>query len=111
MRARTLVRAQAVAIVTLLGVLTTGVPSHHHGEAGRIPILVDANHHGHGVKLVELTEKLTAHPIVAALPSRPVLEFTVPAPVFRLAGVQPSPPAPSGRPPPTDRPRGPPLSD
>lgn len=110
MRPRLKIRLQALALVSLLGVLTTGVPSHHHGEAGTIPILVDAGHHGHGVKLVELTERLTAGLIAAVFPSRPVVELDVTVPLMAVAVVETHAPAARGQPPPSDLPRAPPVS-
>jgi hypothetical protein len=86
------------------------VPSHHHGEAGRLPVVVDAGHHGHGVQLVDQVDRLTSDGIVAALPANPILEIGGYAPVSVGTVVPPARPIATGRAPPSDRPRAPPVS-
>ena len=97
-------------LLALMGALASGVPSHHHGEADRAPILVDAGHHGHGVQLVDQADRLTSHGVVAALPAAPLVEVGDFAPVTVGTDVPPVQPVATGRAPPSDRPRAPPVS-
>lgn len=109
MRSIALHRVAALVLALLLGATSTGLPSHHHetGQAG--PLLVNAGHHGHGVLLVDTSERVVTQGLFVALPSQ------------RLAGV-PSPTAgvlqysvwaasqpPQAQPPPSARPRAPPV--
>jgi len=107
---RRLLRLSAIVLLALMGVLTSGVPSHHHGEAGRVPILEDAGHHGHGIQLVDQADRLTSDGVVAALPSAPLVEVGDLAPVTVGTDVPAIQPVATGRAPPSDRPRAPPLS-
>ena len=110
MRPRPLIRLQALLLAVLIGALTSGVPSHHHGEADLHPVLADAGHHGHGVQLVDQSDRLTSEMSVAALPSAPTLylgdDLSTTEVTFRLVRQ----PLTGGRPPPTDQPRAPPVS-
>ncbi len=105
-----LFRLQAFAVAVLLCALTTGAPSHHHGDREAGPVLESAGHHGHGTQLVEQSERLTSQLVVAVavriravdavLGDTPLL--VVPAPAME--------PFPRGLPPPPVRPRAPPVS-
>lgn len=110
MRARPIIRLQASMLVALIMALTSGVPSHHHGEAGRDPILVDAGHHGHAVQLVDQTDRITSDLVVLALPVAPNEELADLAFVMAVPVVTPPEPIARGRPPPSDLPRAPPVS-
>lgn len=110
MRPRPIVRFQALVLVALIGGLSSGLPSHHHERPDRGPVLADAGHHAHGMQLVDPTERLTSHAIVAALPAGATIDVGEGAPTATMAVERASPPAARGRAPPSDRPRAPPVS-
>lgn len=110
MRPRPLVRLQALLLAALVGALTSGVPSHHHAESDLRPVLADADHHGHGVQLVDQSERLTSQMIAVALPSAPTLRLGEDLPTTDLTFQPARQPVIGGRPPPTDQPRAPPVS-
>lgn len=102
-------RAPALILVLLLGAMSTGMPSHHHdvGEAG--PIIVDAGHHGHGVLLVDTSERIVTQAVFAALPS-PSLDGVPGWAVRTLSdGPRTTSEPPEAQPPPSARPRAPPV--
>lgn len=101
----------AVCLLTLFGVLGTGVPTHSH-EA---PVqneglqLLSADHHGHGTELVEQDERTpSGGPQITAAPAVDVL-FAPPtdAPV-EIRGAELL--RPTERAPPPGAPRAPPHS-
>jgi hypothetical protein len=96
-------------LVGLMGALASGLPSHHHASAEG-PVLVHAGHHGHGVQLVEQTERLTSQVIAISLPAAPAVDVGQDAPVVFVAVAESPQPVARGRPPPSDRPRAPPVS-
>lgn len=97
-------------LAVLIGALTSGVPSHHHGEADLHPVLADAGHHGHGVQLVDQSDRLTSEMSVAALPSAPTLYLGDDLSTTEVTFRPVRQPVIRGRPPPTDQPRAPPVS-
>ena len=109
MRTRPLLRLQALLLLALLAATAGGAPSHHHLDGSDAPAIADAEHHSHGVQLVDLAERLTSLKVGIALPavSSPIAWAdiaTVPAPPAS------SPSRPWERaPPPGSRPRAPPL--
>jgi hypothetical protein len=109
MRARPLRRLQALLLLALLGATASGVPSHHHGEAVEAPIIAGADHHSHGVRLVDVDARITSAKTVVALPAvtgvpqgRPEAVRWEPAPASLLPPRERAPPS-------TSRPRAPPL--
>ena len=110
MRPKPLIRVQALLLAVLIGALTSGVPSHHHGEADLHPVLADAGHHGHGVQLVDQSDRLTSEMIVAALPSAPTFHLVDDLSTTEVTFRPVRQPVTDGRPPPTDQPRAPPVS-
>ena len=110
MRSRRTVRLQAVVLTGLMTALSSGLPSHHHGDGELGPVLADADHHGHGTQLVEQSERQTSELVGVALPPAPVAamaevstdDFEPLATTSRLSA--------RGRSPPSERPRAPPLS-
>jgi len=109
MRPRTQ-RLQALLLAALMGALASGVPTHHHGEVSGSPVLADAGHHGHGVQLVDQTDRLTSKVMVAALPAPPSLAIAENLAVAAVTPARVTKPVAQGRPPPSDRPRAPPVS-
>lgn len=102
-------RVAAVVLLLLLGAAGSGLPSHHHGTDQEGPIVVDVEHHGHGVLLVEQSERLTAQALSVALPA-PVVEWgTHPDAIVLEASRRAFVHRPQGQPPPTTQPRAPPV--
>lgn len=110
MRPRPLIKVQALLLAALTAGLASGVPSHHHERPDAGPIVADAGHHGHGSQLVEQGDRQTSETVTVALPAPPMLD----APAFETAVTTSPVPAPRpvarGQPPPSDRPRAPPVS-
>jgi hypothetical protein len=97
-------------MAALIGALSSGLPSHHHEGSEPGPRLVDAGHHGHGVQLTEQTDRLKSELVAPGLPAPRVLLAQDDAPVIEAVAAPAIEPAPLGRPPPSDRPRAPPVS-
>jgi hypothetical protein len=112
MRSKPFLRTVSLVLVALVGVLTTGVPSHHHGEVGPTPALEDAGHHGHVVQLIDQSDRLKSEGTsTAALPpSSPIGLAFVPADVAEGTSASTSRAVAGGRSPPTAQPRAPPVS-
>ncbi|MDH3205505.1 MAG: hypothetical protein OEO79_02785 [Gemmatimonadota bacterium] len=110
MRARPLFRVQALFLVALVGVLASALPSHHHEGSDVGPVLEDAGHHGHGVQLIEQANRLTAQTFAVALPTPHPVEIAAETPTLQPVFVTAVEPVARGRPPPSDRPRAPPVS-
>ena len=103
-------RLPALLLIGLIGGLTSGVPTHHHGEPGGGFTLTDAGHHGHGVRLVDQTERVVSELLVAALPAPKTVMVGGDLAVAVGKSVPAAVPAAHGQPPPSDRPRAPPVS-
>jgi hypothetical protein len=102
----------AAWLIVLLGVLHTGLPSHSHelDPSGIVTgDVLRADHHSHGVALVEQTELIQPPPLQhPALPAAAKRE-AFPAPVRSLTAEHTPLITPSGRaPPPWHAPRAPP---
>lgn len=110
MRPPRLFKLQALLLTALTLALATGVPSHHHERSDTGPILVDAGHHGHGTKLVDQDNRQTSELVAVALPTRTSAEVFAVAPAFFVAPLPSPRPTATGQPPPSDRPRAPPVS-
>jgi len=111
-RARIIRSATAVVLLGLLGVLSTGLPSHHHegwADRGTEPRLSSPDHHTHGTELVEQDQRVPSGG-VQLLPS-PLASFDLPAPrVVWSTIVRDAPLRPTQRAPPPDAPRAPPRT-
>jgi hypothetical protein len=110
MRPRPLFRLQAFLLVALTGVLGTGVPSHHHERSDVGPILVDGGYHGHGTQLVDPGDRQTSELVVVALPAAATSYVGEAQPALSVAPLPAPRPVARGQPPPSDRPRAPPVS-
>lgn len=104
-------RLTALSLLTLLGVLSTGLPSHHHEDAqgGDVETrMISADHHGHVSALVEQDERAPTGsleiPVPAVLALGIGLDSGPDRPVFR----RDVPPSPLERAPPPSAPRAPP---
>ena len=109
MRSIALHRVAALTLVLLLGVTSTGMPSHHHDAGQDGPVVVDSGHHGHGVLLVDTSDGIVTQAVFAALPS-PSLDG-VPGTAVRTLprGPRTTSEPPEAQPPPSARPRAPPV--
>lgn len=111
MRTRPLFRLQALLLLALSGALSTGVPSHHHERPDTGPTLVHADHHGHGTQLVDQGDRQTSEVVVAAaIPTTSTFELPGVEPTASVAPVLAPRPLARGQPPPSERPRAPPVS-
>jgi hypothetical protein len=112
MNRRVILRAQALALAVVLAGTSTGMPSHHHGDDELTPVLADADHHGHGVQVVEQSDRLrTEIGSVDAVPAMATTGVGIAA-VEKVDLLVPSSlPVIGGRAPPPARPRAPPVSD
>ena len=110
MRARPIFRLQAFLLAALVAALASGPPSHHHEGPDSGPVLEDAGHHGHGVQLVEQADRLTSHTFDFATPTLPSGEVREEPPVVTTVVVWAPEPVARGQPPPSVRPRAPPVS-
>jgi hypothetical protein len=110
MRARPIFRLQAFLLAALVAALASGPPSHHHEGPGSSPVLEDAGHHGHGVQLVEQADRLTSQTFDLATPTLRSVEVRAELLVVTTVVVWAPVPIARGRPPPSDRPRAPPVS-
>ena len=63
------IHSQALLLLVLLAVTNTGMPSHNHWDDAEGPELASADHHSHGVLLVEQPERLTTSIGVAFIPA------------------------------------------
>lgn len=104
-------RATAVFLLALSGALSTGLPSHHHEDAAPADTdvrLVSADHHSHGMQLVEQDERTpSGTPQMAAAF---LSEIQLPAPpVAPVEPVEAGALRPTERAPPPGAPRAPPL--
>lgn len=109
MRPSVVHRVAAVMLLLLLGAAGSGLPSHHHGIDQEGPIVVDVEHHGHGVLLVEQSERLTAQVLSVALPALMVEWGARPDATVQDASRRAFVHRPHGQPPPTAQPRAPPV--
>jgi hypothetical protein len=101
----------AACLLILMGVLSTGLPSHHHDDPGRAGAelrLVSSDHHSHGTQLVEqddgapsATPELVARIVQLVEPRAPVMASMTPASVHPIR--------PTERAPPPHAPRAPPV--
>lgn len=97
------------ALLLILGALSSGLPSHHHGgDLDEGPRIEAADHHGHGVILTEQTGQLPSAPVATATPAR-----ATSLRVLSIVAVPAARPSyhtrPHERPPPTTSPRAPPV--
>lgn len=100
-------RATALGLTTLLAVLATGLPSHHHDDPdGTEWSVVGTHHHDHGVVIVEQPERVQAKPILLGLPEHEVAVLVSDATRIRMPEAQTA--RPTERAPPSLHPRGPP---
>lgn len=111
MRSRSLRSLTAVCLVTVLGVLHTGLPSHSH-EPERSEAAVDhptigADHHQHGTQLVEQTERVQSAPVHLVAPPLTPGGVTFPT-VASTDAYYSRPLRPLERAPPPGAPRAPP---
>ena len=103
----------ALSLVILSGVLSTGLPSHHHREQADVSDdaetrLVAGDHHDHGTRLVEQDDRVpVGGPQMAAAVERSVVFVESPFVSIPRAGVEVV--RPKERPPPPVAPRAPPL--
>jgi hypothetical protein len=108
MRCPSLLRMQSLGLLGLLVATGTGLPSHHHLDPVGTPVLSDAGHHAHGVRLLDEPERITSQVVVAALPTRLYsAEWTLRESVSRVVAAETA--RPTSRAPPSARPRAPPL--
>jgi len=112
MHRRNVARIQTLLLAVVLAATSTGMPSHHHGDGERTPVLADADHHGHGVQLVDQSDRLrTEIGSMAAIPAAQMTSAGI-APIENVDVLVPSSlPVIGGRAPPPARPRAPPVSD
>lgn len=100
----------ALCLFALLGVLATGLPSHHHLDtrAGDSETrLISADHHAHGTRLVEQDDRAPSGGLQAAPAGQPL--FALPAPALAAATpVEARYLRPTERAPPPGAPRAPP---
>lgn len=109
MRLRRIVRLQALALLAALAATGSGLPSHDHREGGGGAVLLDADHHAHGVSTLTTAKRL-ASPHGVAVPPATLVEV-----VWGRASVVQPPPMrsavlPHDRAPPPAQPRAPPVS-
>jgi hypothetical protein len=109
---RTFRSLTAACLVSWLGVLHTGLPSHSH-DVDRTDVAADhpavgAEHHGHGTQLVEQAEWVQSAPV--QLVATPTTIEHVTFPTVRYTAVHHTTPLrPLERAPPPGAPRAPPL--
>lgn len=108
---RSIRAATALCLLALLGVLGTGLPSHHHGTTGAPDgetRLLAADHHSHGTRLVEQDDRApSVGPRDAAVT---VVDLDAPAPPRSApTPAEPRLLRPTERAPPPGAPRAPPL--
>ena len=96
-------------LLFLLGALGTGLPSHSHQvDDGGLMEWVPPDHHGHGVVLMDPTDRIPATPGAFTVPTATTAFETVP--IFAAIQVPPlQRDAPHERAPPSASPRAPPL--
>lgn len=103
--------ATAVLLLALSGAMSTGLPSHHHQDAAPADTdvrLVSADHHSHGMQLVEQDERTPSG--TPQMVAASVSEIDLPAlPVAPVAPVETGALRPTERAPPPGAPRAPPL--
>jgi hypothetical protein len=110
--ARTLRRGTAACLVALLGVLGTGLPSHHHESPEKSAQtaanhVLNAEHHSHGTVLVEQAERVQSN--APQLGPAPVQWFAFATPgIIRPVAAAIRPLRPLERGPPPGAPRAPP---
>ena len=101
-------RSLASTVLFLFGAIIVGVPSHHHDEEdepGRS--VTAAEHHGHGMALVEVDDRIQSYGPLVALPTSVMVLDVVPGhrptsyPSLRVV-------RPRGRAPPANPSRAPP---
>lgn len=98
-------------LLALSGALSTGLPSHHHGDAGpgnAFVSVASADHHSHGTQLVEQDERTPSATLQMAVASRSDIELPAP-PTATVAPVAAGAVRPTERAPPPGAPRAPPL--
>lgn len=106
----TLRRATAACMLALLGVLGTGLPSHHHKSpvaAERADVSIAADHHAHGALLLEQPERLRSTGPQIAAPAV-VFSLVVVPELVRVTRPADEPLRPLERAPPPGAPRAPP---
>jgi hypothetical protein len=104
--------ATAASLLALLGALSTGLPSHHHGRAHEADAshgLLSADHHAHGSELVDQDERAPAAPILFVVPPAAGLA-SMPPPASPQDPPGGELPAARQRAPPPGAPRAPPRS-
>jgi hypothetical protein len=112
MRCRLLRSVTAAWLALLLGLLQTGLPSHSHetdavGTTGGA--VVRAEHHTHGVTLVEQAERVQSTPVLLPALAAPAQNTGFEAPAGTFAVAHATPLRPLGRaPPPANASRAPP---
>jgi hypothetical protein len=109
MRSSVPYRVATLALMLLLGATSTGMPSHHHDTGRDGPVVVDANHHGHGVLLVDTSERVVTQAVVVALPAPAVAAMPGPISGVVRHDVRSTVEPPQAQPPPSARPRAPPV--
>jgi hypothetical protein len=109
---RSIRSATAAWLVLLLGVLQTGLPSHSHDvEAPESPSgqVLRADHHAHGVTLVEQLERVQSTPLQLPVPAAAVRGAAFRPHLCASTAVHSTPLRPLGRaPPPAHASRAPP---
>ena len=109
-RARPFRSITSLGLLAFLGTLSTGLPSHHHGDPaddGGGARLVSADHHSHGTRLVDQDERAPSTTPQAA--SATVVRLSLPIPLPSSAPSPASAPLrPMERAPPPGAPRAPP---
>lgn len=101
----------AVLLLALSGALSTGLPSHHHGDATPADAdvrAVSADHHAHGTQLVEQDERAPSGTPQIAVAPRSEIELRAPG-AAAAAPVAVQALRPTGRAPPPGAPRAPPF--
>lgn len=71
----------ASSLVALLGILGTGLPSHHHEVSQDHPDehhIIAADHHSHGTLLVDQDDRVQSAPPQLAAATELTLDFPVP---------------------------------
>jgi hypothetical protein len=112
MRCRPLRSLTAAGLALLLGLLQTGLPSHSHetdaaGATGAA--VVRADHHTHGVALVEQAERVQSTLVLLPALAAPSQSTGFEAPAGTFAVAHTTPLRPLGRaPPPANASRAPP---
>jgi hypothetical protein len=113
MRSGSLHGVTAAWLMVLLGALQTGLPSHDHpvDPAGAAAgYVLRADHHTHGVLLIEQAERLQSAPVELALLPSTVPPAELPGRFWAPAAGHTQLIRPSGRaPPPWHAPRAPPV--